>query len=59
MATTQTFTAPYALFTLVAVLLLTGCRSGISEPLIDLPLRQSSAEELVTMREKYIPPELS
>ncbi len=49
MANAQTFTVLCALFTLVAVLLLTGCRSGISEPLVDLPLRQSSAEELVTM----------
>ena len=50
MADTQTFSAPCALFGLaVAVLLLTGCRSGVPEPIPDLPLRQASVEELVTM----------
>lgn len=49
MANTQTFTAPCALFGLVAVLLLTSCRSGIPEPIVDLPLRHASAKELVTM----------
>ena len=49
MANTQTFTAPCVLIGLVAVLLLTGCRSGIPEPIVDLPLRQASAEELVTL----------
>ena len=49
MANTRTFTAHCALFGLSAVLLLTGCRSGIPEPIVDLPLRQASAEELVTI----------
>ncbi|HHZ83357.1 MAG TPA: hypothetical protein EYN60_05005 [Nitrospirales bacterium] len=49
MTNPQTFTTPCALFGLVAVLLLTSCRSGVPEPLVDLPLRQASAEELVTL----------
>ena len=49
MAHIQTFTTPCAFVGLVAFVLLTGCRSGIPEPIVDLPLRQASAEELVTM----------
>ncbi|MBQ28167.1 MAG: hypothetical protein CMH81_08550 [Nitrospiraceae bacterium] len=39
-----------AFFCLAAmVVLFTGCRSGIPEPVPDLPLRQASVEELMTM----------